>query len=142
MTTETKGSALKKNLLITAGTICVVLAIFGMVLPVLPTTPFLLLAAICYERSSPRFYDWLITNKYFGEYIKNYREGRGIPMRQKVITLAILWVSIGYGAFFVSGSWWLSLLLLSVATGVTIHLARVKTFRPESVDTAAIASSD
>ena len=142
MITETKGSALKKNLLIAAGTICVVLAIFGMVLPVLPTTPFLLLAAICYERSSPRFYEWLITNKYFGEYIKNYREGRGIPMRQKIITLAILWVSIGYGAFFVSGSWWLSLLLLSVAIGVTIHLARVKTFVPAAVDTAAIASGD
>ena len=139
---EGKSITVKKKLLIAAGSICVVLAVLGMILPVLPTTPFLLLAAICYERSSPRFYNWLITNRYFGEYIRNYREGRGIPMRQKVITLAILWVTIGYGAFFVSGNWWLSAVLLAVALGVTIHLARIKTFRPEAADEAAIARAD
>ena len=66
---------LKKNLLIAAGTLCVVLGVIGMFIPVLPTTPFLLLAAVCYGRSSKRFYHWLLTNRWFGEYIRNYREG-------------------------------------------------------------------
>ena len=123
-------TSLKQALLITAGTICVVLAIFGIVLPVLPTTPFLLLAAICYERSSPRFHSWLLTNRWFGSYIKNYREGKGIPLRQKVITLAILWATIVAGIVFAQLNWWISLLLLGIAVGVTIHLARIKTAKP------------
>jgi uncharacterized membrane protein YbaN (DUF454 family) len=120
-------TSLRQALLITAGTICVVLAVFGIVLPVLPTTPFLLLAAICYERSSPRFHNWLLTNRWFGLYIKNYREGRGIPLRQKVVTLVILWLTIAAGIVFMRSSWWISLLLAAVAIGVTIHIARIKT---------------
>ena len=129
-----KSRDLKKKLLIVAGSLCVALSILGMVLPVLPTTPFLLLAAICYERSSPRFYNWLITNRWFGRYIKNYREGRGIPLREKLFTLAVLWASIIYGAFFVTDNLWIRIVLISVATGVTIHLTRVKTLRREDVD--------
>ena len=123
-------TSLKQALLIAAGTICVVLAIFGIVLPVLPTTPFLLLAAICYERSSPRFHNWLLTNRWFGSYIKNYRGGKGIPLRQKVITLAILWATMVAGIVFAQLNWWISLLLLGIAVGVTIHLARIKTAKP------------
>ena len=124
-------TSLKQALLIAAGTICVVLAIFGIVLPVLPTTPFLLLAAICYERSSPRFHNWLLTNRWFGSYIKNYRGGKGIPLRQKVITLAILWATMVAGIVFAQLNWWISLLLLGIAVGVTIHLARIKTAKPD-----------
>ena len=121
--------SLRQALLIAAGTLCVVLAVFGIVLPVLPTTPFLLLAAICYERSSPRFHNWLLTNRWFGSYIKNYREGRGIPLQQKVITLGILWITIVFGVVFMELNWWASLLLFAVAVGVTIHVARIKTMK-------------
>jgi len=79
----------------------VALAVLGLFLPVLPTTPFLLLAAVCYARSSERFYHWLMTNRWFGEYIRNYREGRGIPLKQKVLTISLLWVTIGYAAAFI-----------------------------------------
>lgn len=123
----------KQGVLITAGSVCVVLAILGILLPVLPTTPFLLLAAICYERSSPRFHNWLLTNRWFGSYIKNYREGKGIPMRQKVVTLALLWATMLAGIVFGQLNWWLSLILLGIAAGVTIHLARIKTARPDDV---------
>ena len=67
-------------LLIIAGTIFLVFGIIGIFLPILPTTPFLLLAAACYARSSKRFYNWLMNNKWFGNYIKNYNEGRGVPL--------------------------------------------------------------
>ena len=90
-----------RTLLLVSGTLCVVLGVLGMFLPVLPTTPFLLLAAICYARSSKRFYNWLMTNRWCGAYIRNYREGRGIPLKQKVLTILLLWLTIGYAAWFV-----------------------------------------
>ncbi len=101
-----------------------------MFLPLLPTTVFLLLAAYCYARSSPRLYEWLLTNRYFGEYIRNYREGRGMPLRHKVLTLVLLWGVIGFSVVAVARSWWLRLFLLAVAVGVTTYLARLKTYRP------------
>lgn len=104
-----------------------VLGVIGVVVPLLPTTPLLLLAACCYARSSPRLLQWLLNNRWCGEYIRNYREGKGIPLRQKMITLAILWLTIGYGALAVAEQWWLRGLLMGVAVVVTAHLLRVKT---------------
>ena len=104
-----------------AGGICVVLAILGMFLPLLPTTPFLLLASACFARGSTRLHTWLINNRLFGEYLRNYEQGRGIPLRGKLLALAMLWASIGYSAFAV-GSVALVALLLSIAVGVTIYL--------------------
>ena len=123
---------LTRTLLVIAGTLCVALGVLGMFLPLLPTTPFLLLAAICYARSSERFYRWLMTNRWCGEYIRNYREGRGIPRKQKVLTIVLLWVTIGYTAWLVASLWWVRLVLLAIAVGVTIHLIRIRTFKPEA----------
>ena len=77
---------------ILAGTIFVVLGGLGVLLPGLPTTPFLILAAACYIRSSQKLYDWLIANKTFGPYLKDYREGKGIPRRAKKIALVMMTV--------------------------------------------------
>ena len=112
--------------------LCVVLGVLGIFVPVLPTTPFLLLAAICYARSSERFYHWLLNNRWFGEYIKNYREGRGIPLREKTLTLIALWLTIGSTILLVVSAWWGQLILLGVAVGVTIHLVRIKTFKRDT----------
>ncbi len=122
---------IRRTIYIVCGTLCVALGVVGMVVPLLPTTGPLLLAAFFYSRSSPRFYHWLLHNRWFGAYIKNYREGRGIPLRSKVVTLAILWVTIG-SSIALLDLWWVRLLLLAVAAGVTIHLVMLKTFRPES----------
>lgn len=122
---------LKRILLTICGTLAVALGVLGMLVPLLPTTPFLLLAAICYARGSERFYNWLLNNRWCGEYIRNYREGRGILLKQKVLTLLLLWLTIGYTAGFVVPLWWVRLLLFIIAVGVTLHLVRVKTFRPE-----------
>jgi hypothetical protein len=121
-----------RSLLIICGTLCVVLGVLGMIVPVLPTTPFLLLAAVCYARSSDRFYRWLLTNRWFGEYIQNYREGRGLPRREKVLTIIALWLTIGFTALFVVPVWWGQLILLGIAAGVTLHLVGMKTPKREA----------
>ena len=125
---------LKRSLLVVSGTLCVALGILGIFLPVLPTTPFLLLAAVCYARSSKRFYDWLMSNRWCGAYIRNYREGRGITLKHKIATLSLLWLTIGYSAIFVSSVIWVRLLLLGVAAGVTFHLIKIRTFEPKAQD--------
>jgi len=121
-----------KWLLVVLGTLCVVLAVLGVFLPVLPTAPLLLLAAMCYGHSSGKFYHWLITNRWFGDSIRNYREGRGISRKQKVLTLSLLWLTIGTTAVFFVSRGWLRWVLVVIAVGVTIHLLRIKTYRPET----------
>ena len=121
---------LTRTLLIAGGTLCVALAVLGLFLPVLPTTPFLLLAAVCYARSSERFYHWLMTNRWFGAYIRNYREGRGIPLWHKVAAISLLWLTIGYAACVVVPQWWVKGILLGIAVAVTVHLLKTKTAKP------------
>ena len=89
-----------KALWVIAGSVFVVLGAFGVILPGLPTTPFLILAAACYIRSSQRLYDWLIANKTFGPYLRNYREGKGIPKRAKKIALIMMTIFVGYAVLF------------------------------------------
>lgn len=117
--------------MIVGGIFCVILGFVGIFVPVLPTTPFLLLAAFFFARSSDRFLHWLLTNRWFGRYIKNYREGRGIPAKEKAFTIVSLWVSIGFAAFYFVPVWWGRLILLIIAVGVTTHLLRVNTHQPE-----------
>lgn len=121
---------IRKALLIFTGTVCVALGVLGMFLPLLPTTVFLLMAAYCYSRSSERFHTWLLTNRLFGPYISNYKSGKGISLRQKISTITILWLSIGVSIWLVGG-FWITLLLLAIATAVTVHLLWIKTRRPE-----------
>jgi len=118
-------------LLITLGTFSVALGVIGMFLPLLPTTVFLLLAAFFYARSSERFYNWLITNRWFGAYILNYREGRGVSLKQKVFTILLLWLTMGYTVGFIVSQWWLKIILLGIASAVTLHLVTLKTYKPE-----------
>ena len=119
-------------LLVAGGTLCVALGILGIFVPVLPTTPFLLLAAFSYARSSERFHQWLLGNHWFGQYIKNYQQGRGIPLRDKVLTLIVLWLTHGFTVLVAAPAWWVKLLLLAVGIGVTVHLLQIKTFKPEA----------
>ena len=116
-------------LLIIAGTSSVGLGILGIFLPVLPTTPFLLLAAACYGRSSPRLYGWLLYNRLFGKYIRNYIQKKGIPLTIKVWTIGVLWLAIGISVVFAVDFLAVRLLLVAIAIGVTAHLLMVPTFK-------------
>jgi uncharacterized membrane protein YbaN (DUF454 family) len=116
----------KRRLLIAAGTLCAGLGIIGIFVPILPTTPFLLLAAACYMRSSERFYRWLTSNRIFGDYVKNYIEGRGMPAKIKTFTILLLWLTIGLSITFAVQSLVIRIVLLCVAAGVTTHIALIR----------------
>ena len=118
---------LYKGLLIFVGVLSVGLATAGIFLPLLPTTPFLLLAAACFIRGSERLYRWLIVHKWFGPYIKNYRENKAIPKRARIVTLLLLWGTLGFTAFGVFSSLVVRFLLLIIGVGVTLHLLSMKT---------------
>lgn len=120
---------LVKWLLIVAGSFFLVIGTIGIFIPILPTTPFLLLAAACYARSSKRFYNWLINNKLFGSYIKNYREGKGIPIKVKIYTVSLLWLTILFSVFFVIEILWARVILIIIAVGVSFHVLTIKTYK-------------
>ncbi|MBU8935018.1 MAG: YbaN family protein [candidate division Zixibacteria bacterium] len=115
----------------TAGFVSVGLGAVGVFVPLLPTTPFLLLAAACFIRGSDSYYQWLINHKWLGAYIRNYREHKAITLQAKTISLASLWLVIGYSATYVASSWWLRGFLGIVAVGVTVHLLHLKTLTAE-----------
>ncbi len=119
--------SIKSGLLVICGTLSLLLGAVGIFFPVLPTTPFLLLSAACYARSSVRLHSWLLNNRIFGSYIRDYQEGRGVSLRHKIAALVLLWLSIGYAAGFAVSRTWLRILLLGIAAGVTIHLCKLKT---------------
>ena len=129
-------SKLNKNKLIRLlfvfiGSIFVGLAIIGIFLPGLPTTPFLILAAYFYIRSSKKLYNWLINNKILGIYIKGYLSGKGMPLRAKIISLILMWV---FGSFAVLFAIPDTLLFVKIIVFIllligTIFLLRVKTFK-------------
>ena len=121
-------NTLLRYILIISGTISLGLGIIGIFLPILPTTPFLLLAAACYARSSKRFYDWLLNNKWFGIYIKNYQQGKGIPFKVKVISISVLWITILTSTFFFITMLWMKFVLIFVAIAITIHISKMKTY--------------
>jgi uncharacterized membrane protein YbaN (DUF454 family) len=115
-----------RYLLITAGSLFLALGIIGIFVPLLPTTPFLLLAAACYLRSSPVLYHRLYNHRFLGLYLRAYRDGTGLPLHARVITISLLWLTIGYSALFIIDSLHLRLFLLIIAIAVTIHVVSLR----------------
>jgi uncharacterized membrane protein YbaN (DUF454 family) len=91
---------LAKLMWVSLGSLFVGLGAIGVIVPGLPTTPFLILAAACYIRSSQRLYDWLISNKRFGPYLKDYREGKGIPRKAKRLAVVMIVVFVSFSVVF------------------------------------------
>lgn len=119
-----------RTLLSIIGVTAVVLALLGVFLPLLPTTPFLLLASACFVRSSPRLHRKLMESPLFGRYLAAYQEGRGIPLKVKLTALSVLWVSIAFAIHRVDVAW-LQVALMLIAAAVSIHLYRLKTMNPD-----------
>ena len=111
------------------GSLSLALGILGIFLPVLPTTPFLLLSAAMYMRGSQRLYDWLMAHKHLGPYIKNFREHRALPLRVKTVSVSMVWATLLYCAFFVAKEWWMSVMFIAIAIGVTVHILSYRTLK-------------
>lgn len=118
-----------KILLAILGSVSLALGIMGVFLPVLPTTPFLLLSAALYMRSSQRLYEWLMSHKHLGPYIKNFREHKALPLRVKVVSVTMVWATLLYCAIFVAKEWWMSAVFVAIAIGVTVHIISFKTLK-------------
>ena len=118
----------KKALLVTAGSLCIVLAVLGVFLPLLPTTPFLLLASACYVRSSERLHGWLMGNRLLGGYIRNFKERRGIPLRGRIVTVVLLWLPLLYSVYRLD-ILWLELVLVLMGLVWSVLIFRMKTLR-------------
>ena len=115
--------------LLTIGWLCVALGVLGIFLPVLPTTPFLLLAAACFMRSSQRFYTWLVSHPRLGPWISDYLEGQGIPLKGKVYAIGLMWISIAFSCYLVPLPWARAFMLTS-AVLVSLYILKQKTRPP------------
>ena len=121
-------SFIRRALLIVVGVVSVALGAIGILVPLLPTTPFLLLAAVCFVRSSDRLYRWLTGNRVFGSYLRNYQEHRAMPAGMKWCAISVLWLTIGLSIVAVDNLP-IRVTLVVVAVGVTILIARIRTLR-------------
>lgn len=110
-----------------SGILLVAIGVIGIFLPVLPTTIFLILASACFVKSSPKANEWLRNHKVLGMYIKNYQEKTGLSIRAKVFNIIFLWTMILLSAFLLTDKFYIKLILLAIAVGVTIHLLMIKT---------------
>jgi uncharacterized membrane protein YbaN (DUF454 family) len=122
--------------LMVTGTFLVALGVLGIFLPLLPTTIFFLLAAACYGRSSERFYRWLMNNRWFGRYIRSYRSGEGMTLMSKIFSLALMWAAILYSAVFAVENFYVRLILILIAVGVTLHLISLKTLKVNGINSS------
>ncbi len=107
----------------------VALGVIGIFLPVLPTTPFLLLAAACFARSSRRFYEWLVNHPRLGPWIRDYLDGEGIPLKGKVYAIGLMWASIALSCYLVP-LFWARTFMLTSAVCVSLYILKQKTRPP------------
>jgi uncharacterized membrane protein YbaN (DUF454 family) len=117
----------KKLIYILIGTISLVIGIIGIIVPVLPTTPFILLSAGCYYRGSSRFHDWLLNHNYFGPIILEYSDGKGIRRNSKIKAIILTWIMVLVTALFILDSLSMRLFIISLAIIGTIVILRLKT---------------
>ena len=120
-------STFVKKLLVVIGFASLFLGIIGIAVPLLPTTPFLLLSAACFLRGSDRLYQWLMNNRLFGSYIRNYQEHKAIPLKAKILAISLLWITILYSIIFILESVYIRILLVAIAVAVTLHILHYKT---------------
>jgi uncharacterized membrane protein YbaN (DUF454 family) len=121
-----------KIVLTILGLLSLVLGVVGIFLPLLPTTPLLLLSAWCFIRSSTKLYDWLLSHPYLGKYIRNFREHRAIPLRVKFLSVTMVWLTIGYCIVaIVSEYLWAQLLMFVLAVAVTWRILSYATLKEE-----------
>jgi len=117
---------IKKLVLKIFGSMCLALGAIGIVMPGLPTTPFVILAAICFSKSSPIIYNWLRRTKFFGPYIEHYKTKQGVARRLKFISIAFVWLSLSASMLMLRATW-AFVLLPVMGICVSVHIVLIKT---------------
>ncbi len=130
-------SPLVRGILIMSGILLVVFGVIGIIMPVLPTTPFLLLAAYFFARSSNTLHQWLMNHHIWGNYLRDYTGGKGIPLGIKVWALTLLWVTMLATVFFVISNFWVKILLVAIAAGVSLHILMIRTLKKDTPRTSS-----
>jgi uncharacterized membrane protein YbaN (DUF454 family) len=133
---------MKRCFLIGTGFLSLGLGVVGVFLPVLPTTPFLLLSAWCFLRSSKRLYRWITGHRLFGPYIVNYLRYRAVTVKAKLLSIVLLWVVILSTVVFAVEAFWLRLLLTAIAVAVSVHLATMRTLTRGMIERSSRESRD
>lgn len=118
-----------KMILTIVGLISLALGITGIFLPVLPTTPFLLLSAALFLKSNKGLYDWLLDHPSLGTYIRNFMEYKAIPLRIKILSVSMVWMTLSYCAIFVAEHWLFRVFFIVLAIGITIHILSYATLK-------------
>ncbi len=116
-----------KQLFTIFGLISLGLGILGIFLPVLPTTPLLLLAAFFFLRGNRRLYDWLMNHPKLGPYITDFMVHKSIPLHVKIVSVSLIWITLLNCALFIAPHWALSLFFVALAAAITIHILSYKT---------------
>ncbi len=111
----------KRGLWVIGGSLSLIIGLIGIIIPLLPTTPLVILAAFCFGKSSPALHQWLSTNKYFGRYIADYQSGKGVPLRIKIFAVLIVWTSVLF-TFTVIPLIYVKVFMIGVALFVTIFI--------------------
>ncbi len=123
------------------GTIFVILGLAGVILPLLPTTPFILLAAACYAKGSRTCYNLLLNSKLFGGLIRSYRAGNGIPLKSKIIAVTLLWITIGISASLSIHTILPRIILACIAIGVTTYLYYLPTSNKNNQEDLSVSET-
>ncbi|MFC1865355.1 YbaN family protein [Chloroflexota bacterium] len=124
---------IKRLLFVTLGTLFLGVGIIGIVIPILPTTPFLLLATSFFARGSDKFHNWLLNSRILGAYIRHYIDGKGMPLKVKLFTIALLWTAISFTVAFVFDELVMRIALVFVAIGVSVHIVLIKGYREAKI---------
>ena len=118
-----------KWILTISGLLALGLGILGIFLPVLPTTPLLLLAASLFLRSNKGLYDWLLNHPKLGPYIRNFMEHKAIPLKIKVISVSLVWITLLNCAIFVADHWVFRLFFIVLAAAISAHILSYRTLK-------------
>lgn len=129
-------------ILICCGWVSIVAGVVGIFIPLLPTVPFLLLAAACFARSSGRFHGWLVEHNHLGPLIRDYLDGGGIPLRVKRMAIGMIWISVPASTFLFVTVAWVQVVLITIAAGVTLYLLRLPTMPLQEKGSQSNGESD
>jgi uncharacterized protein len=113
------------------GVLLVILGIVGIFIPVIPTTPSFLAATWCFMKTSDRLYHWILYNRLFGKYLRNYVEGKGIPITIKIFLITLCWLMLAYSILYIFNNVVIDVMLVIIGVAITVQLLIEKTYKKD-----------